>query len=109
MVFFRTYMHKKLTIAGNFVTGTREDVFHQLEREVSSSNHVIAQQQEEITELQQMCCVLKRVRITLAYCTFVVSSRDHVQFGNEKYVLKKKQFIQRELATKVRNWWFSPG
>lgn len=47
-----------------FVVGVCENVFHQLEREVTASNSVIAQQKEEIAELQQMCSVLKRVSIT---------------------------------------------
>lgn len=43
------------------LTGSNEDVFHQLEREVSYNNNVINQLQEEINDLQQMCCILKEV------------------------------------------------
>lgn len=42
-------------------TGSSEDVFLQLEREVSYNNNVINQLQEEINDLQQMCCILKEV------------------------------------------------
>ena len=45
------------------IIGSCDDVFHQLEREVSASNNVISKQQDEIAELHQVVCMLKRVRL----------------------------------------------
>lgn len=54
-----------------FPTVTNEDVLLQLEREVSSSNSVISKQQKEITELQQLCCIMQKVSSrSLPHLTF---------------------------------------